>query len=179
MYKRLSTDGLLPGSLVRSFEISARGKENMAIDAKYTHTNIVAQDWRKLADFYRRVFGCTPIGPERNLAGRWLEEGTGIAGAEIQGVHLLLPGHGEDGPTVEIFQYNHAADRPETAVNRPGFAHLAFAVEDVEAACQAVIAEGGARIGKTVSLDVPGKGRVTFAYLTDPEGNVLELQRWD
>jgi hypothetical protein len=27
-------------------------------------------------------------------------------------------------------------------------------------------------------LDIPGAGRVTFVYLTDPEGNIIELQHW-
>jgi len=30
---------------------------------KYTHTNLVARDWRRLADFYIKVFGCTPVPP--------------------------------------------------------------------------------------------------------------------
>jgi predicted enzyme related to lactoylglutathione lyase len=30
---------------------------------RYVHTNIVAEDWRRLADFYAKVFGCTPVPP--------------------------------------------------------------------------------------------------------------------
>ncbi len=29
-----------------------------------------------------------------------------------------------------------------------------------------------------VSHEVPGAGLLTFTYATDPEGNILELQRW-
>lgn len=104
----------------------------MTIKAKYVHTNIVAQDWKRLAHFYEQVFGCTLVPPERKLSGRWLEEGTGIPDAQIRGVHLRFPGHGNDGPTLEIFQYNHQEDRLDTAINRPGFAHIAFAVDDIE-----------------------------------------------
>ena len=32
----------------------------MTISAKYTHTNLVARDWKKLARFYEEVFGCLP-----------------------------------------------------------------------------------------------------------------------
>ena len=60
--------------------------------------------------------------------------GTGIAGAHLRGIHLRLPGHGDAGPTLEIFSYDQMAERPPTAVNRPGFGHLAFSVEDVAAA---------------------------------------------
>jgi len=146
--------------------------------ARYVHTNLIARDWRKLARFYEGVFGCTPVPPERDLAGQWLEDGTGVPGAHIHGVHLRLPGYGTDGPTLEIFQYNHEKERPETAVNRPGFGHIAFAVDDVEAARDAVVAAGGGTVGQVVSLEVPGAGTVTFVYLTDPEGNIIELQHW-
>jgi predicted enzyme related to lactoylglutathione lyase len=150
----------------------------MTVNARYVHTNLIAQDWKRLAQFYERVFGCTPVPPERELAGQWLEDGTGVPGAEIRGIHLRLPGYGDAGPTLEVFQYNRQEQRPETAINRPGFAHIAFAVDDVEAAKEAVLAAGGGTVGQVVSLEVPGAGTVTFVYLTDPEGNILELQRW-
>jgi predicted enzyme related to lactoylglutathione lyase len=150
----------------------------MTVNARYVHTNLVAQDWKRLAQFYEQIFGCTPVPPERELAGQWLEDGTGVAGAEIRGIHLQLPGYGDAGPTLEIFQYNRQEQHPATAINRPGFAHIAFAVDDVEAAKEAVLAAGGGTVGQVVSLEVPGAGTVTFVYLTDPEGNILELQRW-
>ncbi len=150
----------------------------MAGTARFAHVNIVAEDWRRLANFYEQVLGCVRVPPQRDLKGRWLEEGTGIPRAEIQGMHLRLPGYGENGPTLEIFQYSQEADRPDSALNRPGLAHIAFAVDDVEAARDAVLAAGGSTVGKIVSLPVRGAGRVTFAYVTDPEGNIIELQRW-
>ena len=150
----------------------------MALNAKFVHTNIVAQDWRKLARFYEQVLGCVPVPPERDLAGPWLEAATGVPEARIQGAHLRLPGYGEGGPTLEIFQYNDQVEGQEMAINRPGIGHLAFAVDDVGMARQAVLDAGGGEIGEVTTLDVAGAGRVTFVYLTDPEGNILELQRW-
>jgi predicted enzyme related to lactoylglutathione lyase len=148
------------------------------VGARYTHTSLVARDWVALTRFYHRVFGCEPVPPERSLAGRWLEDATGVPDAQIRGIHMRLPGYGDSGPTLEVFQYNHQRQRPATATNRPGFAHIAFAVDDVHAAREAVLAAGGAAVGETVSIEVPGAGRVTFAYVADPEGNVIELQRW-
>ena len=155
-----------------------RQEVKMAVAARFVHTNLIAHDWKTLARFYEQVFGCTRLLPERDLAGQWIEDGTGVPDAHIRGVHLRLPGHGADGPTLEIFQYNQEAERPETAINRPGFAHIAFAVDDVEAARDAVIAAGGGTVGKVVSLEISGAGSITFAYLTDPEGNIIELQHW-
>lgn len=48
----------------------------MSITAKYVHTNIVAEDWRALADFYERLFGCVPVPPERDLQGEKVDAGT-------------------------------------------------------------------------------------------------------
>ena len=150
----------------------------MAIHARFVHTNLIARDWKRLARFYEQVFGCTPIPPERELVGQWLEKGTGVPDAQICGMHLRLPGCGDEGPTLEIFQYNHQEERLKTASNRPGFAHIAFAVDDVESARDAVLAAGGGVVGKVVSVEVSDVGTVTFVYLTDPEENIIELQNW-
>lgn len=150
----------------------------MTMRARYVHTNVVARDWQKLAGFYQRVFGCEPVPPQRNLTGRWLEAATGVSGAQIRGVHLRLPGYGDGGPTLEVFQYDPQADALEPAANRPGFAHIAFDVDDVVQARDAVLAAGGRRIGDVVSREIPGAGTITFAYVRDPEGNIIELQEW-
>lgn len=150
----------------------------MIAGAKYGHTNLIARDWRKLAGFYQELFGCVPVPPERDFKGKDLERGSGIPGAELQGVHLRLPGHGADGPTLEIFHYNILESRPGVAVNRPGFGHIAFVVDDVPSAREAVLAAGGGPVGETVTLTTATGAKVTWVYVTDPEDNVIELQSW-
>lgn len=150
----------------------------MAIQAKFVHPNIVAQNWQRLAQFYQEVFGCVPVPPERNLHGPEVDALTGLSGAQIRGIHLRLPGYGDSGPTLEIFTYNQAAERPPTAINRPGFAHIAFTVDDVRKVREVVLAAGGGETGQIVDLRIPGAGTVTLAYLTDPEGNIIEVQSW-
>lgn len=41
----------------------------MPISARFAHTNIVSEDWRKLAQFYEQVFGCIPVPPEMRRSG--------------------------------------------------------------------------------------------------------------
>lgn len=144
----------------------------------YAHTNLVARDWRRLARFYQELFGCVPVPPERDYRGPVVEAMTGVAGAAIAGVHLRLPGHGPEGPTLEIFTYSRPAEGPEPAINRPGLAHLAFAVESVEEARRQVMAAGGRPVGEIVTLTTATGARVTLCYISDPEGNILELQSW-
>ena len=148
----------------------------MNINPRYVHTNLVARDWKRLARFYEEVLGCTPVPPERNLAGAWLEAATGVPEARIQGIHLRLPGCGDGGPTLEIFQYSPEAGRPTGAADRPGYGHIAFVVDDVPRAREAVLAVGGSAVGETVTVPISGAGTITFAYVADPEGNVVELQ---
>ena len=150
----------------------------MARNARYVHTNLVANDWRALAEFYRRVFGCEVVPPERHFSGPTLEAGTGIPGARLDGVHLRLPGHGAAGPTLELFSYSKAADRVSPLVNRPGFGHIAFEVASVAEARQEVLREGGREVGEVVTLTTADGRQVTWCYLTDPEGNIIELQSW-
>ncbi|MBK8229506.1 MAG: VOC family protein [Candidatus Eisenbacteria bacterium] len=150
----------------------------MISGARYGHTNLIAADWRALARFYQDLFGCTPVPPERDFKGSDLERGTGIPGAELTGAHLRLPGHGPDGPTLEIFHYNLLLERPTVAVNRPGFGHIAFVVDDVPAAREAVLQAGGQAVGEVVTLTTATGSQVTWVYVTDPEGNVIELQAW-
>jgi predicted enzyme related to lactoylglutathione lyase len=150
----------------------------MSISARYVHTNLVAADWRALARFYQQLFGCIPIPPERDLHGEKLDAGTGLSKAHINGVHLRLPGCGDNGPALEIFTYSALEERPRTAVNRPGFGHIAFSVDDVSIAQKAVLQAGGQAVGEVVTMQIAGGAKVTWCYVTDIEGNTIELQSW-
>jgi catechol 2,3-dioxygenase-like lactoylglutathione lyase family enzyme len=149
---------------------------NMIMNARFVHTNLIARDWQRLARFYQDVFGCVPVPPERNLSGPDYERGTGVPGARAQGVHLLLPGCGEAGPTLEIFQYTPPGPEAVSAVNGSGFGHIAFAVPSVAEARTHFLAAGGSAVGEVVSIRVAADAVITWCYVRDPEGNVVELQ---
>jgi predicted enzyme related to lactoylglutathione lyase len=146
--------------------------------ARYVHTNLIARDWRRLADFYQSVLGCVLVPPVRHFSGPEIQAGTGVRGSGVDGVHLRMPGNGETGPTLEIFTYSRLADGSPPAVNRPGFGHIAFAVDSVSDSRSEVLATGGAAVGDIVTLTTAVGRRVTWCYVTDPEGNVIELQSW-
>jgi len=150
----------------------------MTISAKYSHTNLIAQDWKALSNFYQEVFGCIPVPPERDYKGDKLDAGSGVSGAHLTGVHLRLPGFGDNGPTLEIFNYNILESKGRPAANRLGYGHIAFGVEDVDAAQKAVLEAGGSAVGGIVTLQVSTGAKVKWCYVTDPEGNIIELQTW-
>ncbi len=145
---------------------------------RFVHTNLIARDWQALARFYIDVFGCTVAPPERHLSGGWIDRMTGIPGVRIDGVHLTLPGY-ENGPTLEIFSYSPQwQGEAAQEINRPGFGHIAFHVDDVCSVLEKLLASGGSMMGEVVQKDYEGLGRLTAAYARDPEGNILEIQNW-
>ena len=145
---------------------------------KYVHTNLVARNWEKLAQFYIDVFNCEPIYPERDLSGEWIDRITMISEAHIEGIHLRLPGY-ENGPTLEIFRYeNNDSKENKKNINQYGFAHIAFHVDDVDEVLERFLEHGGSKYGQLVEKEMKGLGILTIIYAKDPEGNIVEIQNW-
>lgn len=145
---------------------------------KYVHTSIVARDWKSLSQFYVKALGCQRKPPERNLKGAWLDKATSLKDAHIKGIHLRLPGYGSDGPTLEIFQYSKAKQGIAAAINKSGYTHIAFSVENVAKALEKVERHGGGRVGQVVFAEIQGVGPINFVYARYPEGNIIEIQKW-
>ena len=146
---------------------------------KFSHVNIISRNWKELADFYIRVFDCRPKPPERDLSGKWLDELTDLSEASIKGMHLLLPGYDTDGPTLEIFEYNENINNPGKEINLEGFAHIAFAVDNVEEKLNLLLENGGSAVGKMIDTEIDGVGKIFVVYAKDPEGNIIEIQKWE
>lgn len=145
---------------------------------QYKHTNIITKDWKQLADFYIKVFDCKIVPPIRDQSGSWLEQGTGVKNARLKGAHLLLPGYGENGPTLEVYEYGEVEAQDPVLPNQRGFGHIAFEVDDVILVTEKVEEYGGTRFGEITKKTVAGVGTITFIYVRDPDGNLIELQNW-
>ena len=146
---------------------------------RFAHTNIVARDWKRLSDFYVRVFNCRVKPPQRRLSGSWLDHATGLQNAILEGVHLLLPGHGDSGPTLEIFSYQKIYECEPLMANHTGFTHIAFEVDDVDLTLNQALKSGGQLLGDVTEKTVDGIGDLKFVYFRDPEGNIVEIQSWN
>jgi predicted enzyme related to lactoylglutathione lyase len=124
------------------------------------------------------VFGCKPVYPERDLRGDWIDKLTDIKDVKVRGMHLSLPGY-ENGPTLEIFQYDSGHLSSELPlINMQGFAHIAFHVDDVHEVLKRLLNHGGSLFGEVVQMEYPELGLLTVVYARDPEGNFIELQNW-
>jgi len=145
---------------------------------RFAHTNIAARDWRLLADFYINVFGCKLKPPERKLSGDWLDQATGLQNASLEGAHLILPGYGDNGPTLEIFTYRAMHEHNPIMANHIGITHIAFEVDDVDQTFAAALKNGGQALGQVTEKVVEGVGTLKFIYFRDPEGNIVEIQSW-
>ena len=63
--------------------------------------------------------------------------------------------------------------------NKRGFSHIAFEVDDVQTTLNMIEQLGGEANGHITKRTVVGVGEITFVYARDPEGNLIELQRWE
>jgi predicted enzyme related to lactoylglutathione lyase len=146
---------------------------------RFAHTNIVAKNWKSLSEFYIKVFDCKIKPPERKLSGAWLDRATGLQNAVLEGVHLILPGHGDNGPTLEIFSYKKMHARDPIMANHLGITHLAFEVHDVDQTLDEAMKNGGQPLGQVTEKTVDEVGELKFVYFRDPEGNIVEIQSWE
>lgn len=89
----------------------------------------------------------------------------------------MLPS--DDGPTLEIFQYKDTIINENKNINTEGFGHIAFLVDDVEGYLKKVIDNGGSTVGKCVNAYIEGVGTIHLVYAKDPEGNIIEIQKWE
>lgn len=149
------------------------------MEIKFAHINIIARDWKKLAEFYVEVFNCRLKPPERNLSGQWLDSLTNLNSASIKGIHLLLPGYDKNGPTIEIFEYDNPVINTNKLINKEGFSHIAFAVDDVESCLNLLKSKGGSTVGEVVKTEIENAGKINLVYAKDPEGNIIEIQKWE
>lgn len=142
---------------------------------RYDHTNIGVRDVERLSDFYEQAFSCIRLSSTERMSDALMARGMGLQEAEVRAVWMRLPGHGEEGPILELFEYTQSLECPESSANQHGYNHIAFEVADVEATADAVVAAGGTRLGEVVDFESPSDGVVTFVFLRDPEDNIIQL----
>jgi len=149
---------------------------------RLAHVSITAKDLTRLREFYEKALGFVVARPERGFTGGWLGKGTGVPGADMRRVHLRLPDSGEGGAHLELIEYaSTAGETTPPAADRAGLRHIAFetgSAEEIQRLHDLIIGNGGGALGEISVKEIDGLGTVTFVYMTDPEGNIIELLNW-
>jgi catechol 2,3-dioxygenase-like lactoylglutathione lyase family enzyme len=132
------------------------------------HTGITCSDIDASIAFYRDVLGF-PVTEKHRVGGAFFEQVTGVQGAEIDIAYVDGPGH-----RIELLSYAAPEDRRPSTLRPcdPGFLHLSFYVDDIEAVVEAVKAHGYEPVNP-----IPERPRsgVRGIYTRDPDGVVLEF----
>ncbi|MFT4029366.1 MAG: VOC family protein [Protaetiibacter sp.] len=125
------------------------------------HVGLSVGDLEAQSDWYRRAFGFETANPFE------------VVPAGLRGVFLLGP----DGLAIELLErrgstHRVPADNPPDELLAQGWGHICFRVADVDSTFDALVAAGAGVVTLPSAAPEPG---VRFAFLTDPEGNFIEL----
>jgi catechol 2,3-dioxygenase-like lactoylglutathione lyase family enzyme len=142
------------------------------------HINIVVNDLAAMKKFYCDVLGLT-VTREVAISGEWIDQTVGLMGVQAEVVYLDL----EDGPRIELIRYRRPrglAPAGSGIPNTAGLRHIAFRVDDLDAAIERLRA---ARVRLFSQAQQVPDTQVTYAggvhkrlaYFLDPENNILEL----
>lgn len=136
------------------------------------HVGLTVASLERSIAFYRDVFRCTLVGT-KDARGDYIATITGFADAHLRIALLDTPG---SGPRLELLEYvvpTGSTTAPRTCDTAS--AHLCFRVEDIDAACQYLRAQGiDLRSEPVTSPSGPNRG-ARAVYLSDPDGFTLEL----
>ncbi|SVE18801.1 uncharacterized protein METZ01_LOCUS471655 [marine metagenome] len=135
------------------------------------HTSFTVSDLDRSLAFFRDALGFE-VSSKGPRSASLIQAITGVEGAEVLIAYVRGPAH-----SIELIQYI----KPETRSSvRPqpcdtGFSHIAYDVDDIDAAIKAARDHSVEPIGPVVAIDQgPNRGR-RVAYLRDPDGITIEF----
>ncbi len=134
------------------------------------HTSFTVSDLDRSIAFFSEVLGFEMVNRAQRDP-KLISSITGVPGADIEVAYIQGPGH-----RLELIQYHGPSERSQVD-SRPcdsGFAHVAYDVDDVDAAVAASAPHQVLPIGEVTVIDKgPNAGR-KVVYLRDPDGVTIE-----
>lgn len=130
------------------------------------HTSLTVGDLDSAVAFYQEAFGFEVVFETRGMT-RQMESITGVSGVRCDLAQLRSP---RSGHVLELMRFR-GVDGEGDAPLRPGTGHVAFVVEDLEAALG--VAE---RLGAEVLGEVTTFAEGRAVYCREPSGTVFELE---
>lgn len=135
------------------------------------HTSFTVSDLDRSVAFFTEALGFALLhrGPrDPAMIGRVV----GVPGADIEVAYVQGPGH-----RLELIEYKAPADRGRVE-SRPcdaGFAHVAFDVDDIDAALAAAAAHGVKPLSEPQDLHTGPNAGGRVVYTRDPDGVTVEF----
>lgn len=125
-------------------------------DPRFLHTMLRVKDLDRSVAFYTGLMGMKELRRSEVPAGKYT---------------LCFVGYGDEGSSSVVeLTYNWDQEQPYEVGT--GFGHLAVAMPDVYAACEA-LRKGGAKI--TREAGPVQHGKTVIAFVEDPDGYKIEL----
>ena len=134
------------------------------------HTSFTVSDLDRSIGFFTQALGFEMVNRAPRDPGL-IEVITGVPGADIEVAYVQGPGH-----RLELIQYLSPADRGRVE-SRPcdsGFAHVAYDVDDVDAAVAASAPHQVLPLGPITTIDKGPNAGARVVYLRDPDGVTIE-----
>jgi len=133
------------------------------------HVGVVVDDLAAATAFFVEL-GLKRQG-EGLVDGGWVDRIVGLEGVRVEFAMMETPdGHGR----LELIQFHTPSARdgdPQAPANTRGIRHIAFIVEDIDAAVAGARARGGELVG-----EVERYGDIfRLCYVRGPEGIIVEL----
>jgi predicted enzyme related to lactoylglutathione lyase len=134
---------------------------------QWEHSSLAVADLDRAIAFYRAAFGYEVIFEARGMADL-IQRLVGLPGLRCDLAQLRSPIAEH---TLELIAFHHVPPgKEDQGPTRPGAAHLAFRVQDLDRALREVQQLGAELIGE-VTLFPEGR----CAYCREPSGSVFEL----
>jgi catechol 2,3-dioxygenase-like lactoylglutathione lyase family enzyme len=136
----------------------------------FDHTSFTVADVERAVAFWRDVMGFA-VSDLSAREGAWLGAVVGVPEARCRIAHL----HGH-GTHLEFIQYLMPVGADVTGPpNRPGTAHVAFVVSDIETLERRMLEAGASEQGRITRCTSGPAAGCLAVYLRDPNGIIVEL----
>lgn len=131
---------------------------------------VVVDDIEEMVRFYVDGLGCSEV--QRAALPPSVTGPAGLGLDDVEVVWLETP-RGERLKLLALQEPSRSPAKRSHLASVRGLAYLTFTVDDLEATCARLVDAGGAVVSSCVPV-VAGPG-TTLVFLTDPEGNGVEL----
>lgn len=144
----------------------------LPLSGKFHHAAVVVSDLDRSVEFYTRLFGGE------------VELIRGVEGEEVASLHGLPSAHFDlaflryGDARIELFEFHDPVPEPGArppAANQLGAGHVAFEIDDVEAAYRRLTAEGVEFSRPPFEPTEGDAAGYLLSFLYDPDGNRVEL----